>query len=99
MLYDKAISAQMLLHDDIPCQDTFRELYAQIEALPQELRGSHALLLSAQLLELAAFELAGDASSQQVGDLIQKAAELTEQSSDIATRKIFATIKHRHSVQ
>ena len=84
----KALSAQVILKDQEGCHDVFSQFLAQIEAMPEDVRGAQALSFSAHLLEWAAFELARDVSSDEVGDLIQKAAELFEQSSDVAERKL-----------
>lgn len=88
MQHNKAFAAGVVLQDDQPCGDAFEELIECIEAMPTELRGAHALKFSAHLLELAAFELAGDVNSDQVGALIQCAAELSERSADVAASKI-----------
>lgn len=90
MHHDKALSAQAILNEDEACNDVFSTLLVQIEAMPAELRGAQALRFSAHLLELAAFELAGDVNSEQVGALIRCAAELADQSADVAAHKIGA---------
>lgn len=84
MHYGKAIAAQVMLREDASCGDQFEKLVSQIEALPDDLRGARALQLSARLLELAAFELAGSMDSARIGALIECAAELSQQSSDLA---------------
>ena len=88
MQYGKAIAAQVMLREDASCGDQFEKLVSQIEALPDDLRGARALQLSARLLELAAFELAGSLDSTRIGALIECAAQLSEQSCDVAESEL-----------
>ncbi|WP_227269662.1 hypothetical protein [Roseobacter weihaiensis] len=88
MCNGNAFVSKMLLQDDTVCDDAFSNLVQKIEALPAETRGAQALNLSAHLLEIAAFELAGSVESRQVGALIDCAAQLSEQSSEFAADKL-----------
>ncbi|WP_282129650.1 hypothetical protein [Roseobacter litoralis] len=88
MQYGKAIAAHVMLREDANCGDQFEKLVSQIEALPDDLRGARALQLSARLLELAAFELAGSLDSTRIGALIECSAELSQQSADCAESEL-----------
>ena len=83
MLFDKAFCAGIILQDDISSGELFERLVAEISRLPEEQRGPKALDLSARLLELAAFELAGRLGSDEVGAMILRSAELSGRSADL----------------
>ncbi|MEM1073160.1 MAG: hypothetical protein AAF665_17005 [Pseudomonadota bacterium] len=99
MQFNKALAAQALLHDATACDDAFSNLIAEIANVPDQQRGARALLLAARLLEAAAYELAGRLDSEQVGALIECAADLSEQSSDIDFRLPSQTAAPRKLVQ
>ncbi len=83
MHFDKAIRAHLVLQDSMTCNDTFSDLTKQISQLPSDVRGAQALTLSAHLIEMAAYELAGQLDSAEIGELIRCAAELSERSADL----------------
>ena len=99
MHFDKALSAELMAKDVHECHGVFTELLEKIVALPPEVRGAQALRFCAELLELAAFELAGDIKSEQIGALIRCAAELSEQSTDVAADKMLAISPTRGYLQ
>ena len=84
MHFDKAITAQLVQQESMACDDTFSHLTKQISQLPGDVRGVQALNLSAHLIELAAYELAGRLDCDEIGALIRCAAELSERSADLA---------------
>jgi hypothetical protein len=83
MLFDKAFCAGSILQDDISSGELFERLVAEISRLPEDQRGAKALELSARLLELAAFELAGHLGSEEIGSMILRSAELSGRSADL----------------
>lgn len=99
MHFDKAFTAQMVLQDSLTCNDTFSQLTKQISELPIDVRGVQALNLSAHLVELAAYELAGHLDSAEVGALIRCAAELSERSADLAEQRLEEGTKRVKALQ
>jgi hypothetical protein len=57
--------------------------------MPPELRAQHALMLSAQLVEFAAFEMAGKLTSDRVGELINCAADLDDRALEVGASDFF----------
>ncbi len=76
----KSLFGQAGQSNDVSCNDLFVYLVSQIQKLPSERRGTEALRLTSQLLEFAAFELAGTLGSEKAGALIECAAQLSGQS-------------------
>ncbi|MFK7744086.1 MAG: hypothetical protein AB8B47_03450 [Roseobacter sp.] len=93
MHFGKIVAARALLNDDMLRDDTFTALIERIEALPADQRGIQALSLSASLLEMAAYELAGTVATEQVGALIENAAHLSRQSAACAAGEGANTLK------
>jgi hypothetical protein len=67
------------------------EVFDVLSALPPELRAQHALMLSAQLVEFAAFEMAGKLTSDRVGELINCAADLDDCALEVGASDCFST--------
>ena len=84
MHFSKGLLSRSALRTDMARDDSFTTLIARIEALPADQRGSQALRLSASLLELAAYELAGSVASDDVAEMIETAALLSEKSVECA---------------
>lgn len=91
MHFDKAIKAQLVSQGTMSCNDTFLHLVRQISELPNDVRGTQALNLSAHLVEMAAYELAGHLDSSEIGALIKCAAELSTRSDDLAQDRLSGT--------
>jgi hypothetical protein len=64
------------------------EVFEMLSAMPPELRAQHALMLSAQLVEFAAFEMAGKLTSDRVGELINCAADLDDRALEVGVSDV-----------
>lgn len=82
MQFDKAICAKVILQGSDECDEAFSVLLRRLGEMPAEERGAEALRLSAILVELAAYELAGHLDSEQVGALIHCSADLEARSEE-----------------
>lgn len=67
------------------------EVFEVLSAMPPELRAQHALRLSAQLVEFAAFEMAGKLTSDRVGELIDCAADLDDRALEVGASDFYRT--------
>lgn len=67
------------------------EVFEVLSAMPPELRAQHALMLSAQLVEFAAFEMAGKLTSDRVGELINCAADLDDRALEVGASDTCST--------
>jgi hypothetical protein len=88
MHFDKALTARLALRDASACKDSFDTLLAEIENLPNEVKGAQSLSFAARLVELAAYALAGQVDSTRVGTLIRHSAELSDLAFDVAEHHI-----------
>lgn len=76
--FDKAVAAFVLEQNEDVCGEEFEQILERLQGLSSSARGQQALSLAAQLLELAAFDLADRVGSKDAGALIEAAALLTQ---------------------
>lgn len=90
MQFNKAVISMSRQFDESPCEDEVMQLRNRLDSLPQHQRGQQALCVAADLLEIAAFDLAQTIPAKDAGALIEAAALLAERlaSTDVPSMEL-----------